>query len=360
MEIRTGKQIHPNVIRQLMILALIFGLGLVLYNQMTFMLSAFLGAVALYMLMRKPMFKMVYGWKTKRWSAALILIILSLGIIVLPFTLVINILINKLLPLVQNPALLTNSINQIDNYIQSKFHIDLLSETNVKRLPDIVTNIGSKVVGGTLSMVLNVIIMYFILWFMLVKAAEMERSVRNNLPLKNTNINKLLAETRAMVVSNAVGIPVLAIFQGILASIGYFIFDVPEPVLWGIMTGIASVVPFVGTTLIWLPIALLAFAKGETNSGYWLLVWGAVVIGSMDNVIRFILQKYMADVHPLITVFGVIVGLNLFGFLGLIFGPLLLSLFLLLVRIYNDEFISPRSVELTAEIPEGQKDDENL
>jgi predicted PurR-regulated permease PerM len=208
-------------------------------------------------------------------------------------------------------------------------------------------------------MVVNVIIMYFILWFMLVKAAEMERSVRNNLPLKNTNINKLLAETRAMVVSNAVGIPVLAIFQGILASIGYYIFDVSEPVLWGIMTGIASVVPFVGTTLIWLPIALLAFARGETNNGYWLLSWGAVVIGSMDNVIRFILQKYMADVHPLITVFGVIVGLNLFGFLGLIFGPLLLSLFLLLVRIYNDEFISPREVELTAEIPEGQKGDEN-
>jgi len=113
-------------------------------------------------------------------------------------------------------------------------------------------------------------------------------------------------------------------------------------------------VPFVGTTLIWLPIALLAFARGDTSIGYWLLLWGAVVIGSMDNVIRFILQKYMADVHPLITVFGVIVGLNLFGFVGLIFGPLLLSLFLLLIRIYNDEFISPRHVEITPEIPESQ------
>lgn len=342
-----------------MILALVLGLGLLLYNQMAFMLSAFLGAVALYMIMRKPMFKMVYEWKTKRWSAALILIILSLGIIVLPFTLVINILITKLLPLVQNPALLTNSINQIDNYIQGKFHIDLLSDTNVDKLPGIVTNVGSKVVGGTLSMVLNVIIMYFILWFMLVKAGEMERSIRHNLPLKNTNINKLLQETRAMVVSNAVGIPVLAIFQGILASIGYYIFDVSEPVLWGIMTGIASVVPFVGTTLIWLPIALLAFAKGEANNGYWLLLWGALIIGSMDNVIRFVLQKFMADVHPLITVFGVIVGLNLFGFLGLIFGPLLLSLFLLLVRIYNDEFISPRPVDLTAEIPGPMKENDH-
>jgi len=352
MEIKTDKQIHPNIIRQLMILGLLLGLGLLLYQQMTFMLGAFLGAVALYMLMRKPMFKMVFEWKTKRWSAALILIILSLGIIVLPFALIINVLISKLLPLIQNPTVLTNSINQIDKFVQGKFHIHLLSETNIEKFPGIVTNIGSKVVGGTLSMVLNVIIMYFILWFMLVKGGEMERSVRNNLPLKNTNINKVLQETRAMVVSNAIGIPVLAIFQGILAAIGYYIFDVQEPVLWGIVTGIASVVPFVGTTLIWLPVALLAFARGDNSNGYWLLLWGAVVIGSMDNVIRFILQKYMADVHPLITVFGVIVGLNLFGFLGLIFGPLLLSLFLLLMRIYNDEFISPRPVEITPEISE--------
>jgi predicted PurR-regulated permease PerM len=335
-----------------MILALVLGLGFLLYKQMAFMLGAFLGAVALYMLMRKPMFKMVFDWKTKKWTAALILIILSLGIIVLPFALIINILIDKLLPLLADPSSVTSAINQIDTFVQSKFRVNLLSAGNVEKLPGIATNIGSKVLGGTLSMVLNVVIMYFILWFMLMKGGEMERSVRSNLPLKNTNINKLLQEVRAMVVSNAVGIPVLAVFQGILAVIGYYLFDVEQPVLWGIVTGIASVIPFIGTTIIWLPVAILAFAKGDTTNGYWLLGWGLVIIGSMDNVIRFILQKYMADVHPLITVFGVIVGLNLFGFLGLIFGPLLFSLFLLLVRIYNDEFISPRPVETTAEIPE--------
>lgn len=324
---------------------------------MAFMMGAFLGAVALYMLMRKPMFKMVFEWKTKRWTASLILIILSLGVIVLPFALIINILIEKLLPQLQNPTVLMNSVNKISQFVQAKFNIDLLSNANVEKLPGIFANVGTKVLGGTLSMVLNVVVMYFILWFMLMKGGEMERSVRNNLPLKNTNIEKLLQEARAMIVSNAVGIPVLAVFQGFLASIGYYIFNVDQPVLWGIVTGIASVVPFVGTTLIWLPIALLAFAKGDTSNGYWLLLWGAVVIGSMDNVIRFILQKYMADIHPLITVFGVIVGLNLFGFLGLIFGPLLFSLFLLLVRIYNDEFISPRPVKQPAEIQKGLKDD---
>jgi predicted PurR-regulated permease PerM len=263
-----------------------------------------------------------------------------------------------LLPLIEDPRIIVTNVNKIDKFVNQKFHIELFSATNLEKLPAIATTVGSKVLGGTLSMVLNVVIMYFILWFMLIKSAEMERSLRNNLPLKYSNVNKVLQETRGMVVSNTVGIPVLAVCQGILAIIGYSIFGVNEPVLWGIVTGIASVVPFVGTTIIWLPVALLQFAQGNTISGWWLLAWGAIIVGTMDNVIRFILQKYMADVHPLITVFGVIVGLNLFGFLGLIFGPLLFSLFLLLFRIYTDEFISPRRVETTIELPAALKDDE--
>lgn len=152
-----------------------------------------------------------------------------------------------------------------------------------------------------------------------------------------------------MVVSNAIGIPVLGAIQGLMAIIGYYIFDVNEPVLWGILTGIASVVPFVGTMIIWVPIVILKMASGDLTNGYWLIFWGLIVIGSSDNVFRFILQKYVADVHPLITVFGVIVGLNMFGFLGLIFGPMLISVLLLLVRIYHDEFTTDSEIIETEE-----------
>jgi predicted PurR-regulated permease PerM len=354
MQIETTDQIHPNKIRQVLLLAILVGLGYVLYKEMYFMLGAFLGAVALYMLMRRPMFKMVFEWKMRKWCAALILIIVSLIVIVLPFTLIINVLIDKLGPLIQNPGRIQTSVLEISGYLQTKFKIDLLSKANLEKLPPIATQVGTTILGSTLNMVLNTVIMYFILWFMLMKGGDMERSLRQNLPFKFTNTNKLIQETRAMVVSNAIGIPVLGIIQGILAAVGYYLFDVEEPVLWGIMTGIASVVPFVGTTLIWLPIAVLAFAKADNANGWWLLAWGAIVIGSSDNVIRFVLQKYMADIHPLVTVFGVIVGLNLFGFFGLIFGPLLVSLFLLLVRIYNDEFISERPVETVTDT--GSKD----
>jgi predicted PurR-regulated permease PerM len=114
---------------------------------------------------------------------------------------------------------------------------------------------------------------------------------------------------------------------------------VEEPILWGVITGIASVIPFVGTMAAWVPIAILTFANGEQGNGIALTLWGLIVIGGSDNVFRFVLQKYLADIHPVITVFGVIFGLNLFGFLGIIFGPLLISLFILMMRIYFDEFV---------------------
>ena len=359
MDLKTNVQIHPNKIRQILVLSIIIIIGYILFREMTFMISAFLGAVAFYMILRMTMFKMVYHWKWKKWLAALTLIILSLIVIVLPLALIINQLLDKLLPYVQDTSLLEKNIDKIQLYLQTKFHIDLLSTSNMEKIPELMTKAGTSVIGGSFNMIMNLIIMYFILWFMLVSGGDMERYIRNNLPFKNTNTATLLKELRSSVISNAVGIPVLAVCQGLLAILGYYLFDVPDAVLWGIITGVASVVPFVGTAIVWIPIALLSFAKGDISNGWWLTAWGAIVIGSSDNIIRMVLQKFMADVHPLITVFGVIVGLSLFGFFGLIFGPLLVSMFLLLVRVYCDEFISPRKVEVITGNEEKKHHDED-
>jgi predicted PurR-regulated permease PerM len=99
-------------------------------------------------------------------------------------------------------------------------------------------------------------------------------------------------------------------------------------------------VPVVGSALSYVPLSIILFANGETAKGFILIIYGLVIMGSVDNIFRFWLQRKIGDVHPLITVFGVIIGVPLFGFIGLIFGPLLISLFILLMRIYHVEFIA--------------------
>ncbi len=99
--------------------------------------------------------------------------------------------------------------------------------------------------------------------------------------------------------------------------------------------------PVVGAALIYVPLALFLLASGDTGQAVGLLIYCFVIVGLSDNLIRLVLQKKMADVHPLITIFGVIVGLNLFGFIGIIFGPILFSVFFWLVKLYKYEFIDP-------------------
>lgn len=141
-----------------------------------------------------------------------------------------------------------------------------------------------------------------------------------------------------MVFSNAIGIPLVAIIQGITAFIGYSIFGVQDALLLGILTAIFSVIPILGSMLIWGSLSLYLLASGMQNSGIGVGLWGFFAVGSIDNIARFLLQKRIGNIHPLITIFGIIIGVSLFGFIGLIFGPLLLSMFILLVKIYTDEF----------------------
>ena len=173
---------------------------------------------------------------------------------------------------------------------------------------------------------------------MLIGGRKMETYLIEWMPMKNENVLLLRRETNSLVYSNAIGIPLIALFQGLLGLIAYLVLGVKEPLFWFIITCIASMLPVVGATLAYVPVGILFFADGMTVKGIVMLAYGFGIISTIDSVFRFWLQKQMGDVHPLITAFGVILGLNLFGFIGLIFGPILISLFLLLVKIYINEF----------------------
>lgn len=157
-------------------------------------------------------------------------------------------------------------------------------------------------------------------------------------PLKDENILLLRKDMNGMVLANAIGIPLIAILQSIVALIGYFIIGVPEPLFWFAITCITAMLPVIGAAMAYIPLGLLLFADGDPVRGVILLAFGFLIVGSADNIFRFWLAKKLVDIHPMITVFGVIIGVNMFGFIGLIFGPILISLFLVMIRIYSNEF----------------------
>jgi predicted PurR-regulated permease PerM len=172
------------------------------------------------------------------------------------------------------------------------------------------------------------------------------------IPLRQENINMLASETKKMVKASALGIPLISIIQGITAAIGYFIFGVKEWPLWGFLTAIFAFFPVVGTMVIWVPLVLYTYAIGNTLQATGLLIYCIAVVGQVDYLARVTLLRRIGDVHPVTTILGVIVGLGLFGFMGLIFGPLLISYIVLLFKIYMNEFIEDPVIETVVNRPE--------
>ena len=199
--------------------------------------------------------------------------------------------------------------------------------------------IGQAVMEGISSFIVNVFVLVFVLYFMLIGGKKMEQYINDILPFNDVNTRNVVHEIDMIIRSNAIGIPLLAIIQGSVAMIGYWIFGAPNILFAGFLTCFASIIPMVGTALVWFPIAVYMALIGNWVQAIGLAVYGGVVISQLDNLIRFIIQKKMADIHPLITVFGVVVGLPLFGFMGVIFGPLMLSLFFLFVDMFKRGYL---------------------
>ena len=156
----------------------------------------------------------------------------------------------------------------------------------------------------------------------------------------------LAAETKRIVKANALGIPLISIIQGVTATLGYFIFGVKGFALWGFLTGVCAFFPVVGTMIVWVPLVVYMYTLDQTWQATGLLLYSVIVTGNVDYISRITIMKKMGDVHPVVTVLGVIVGLGLFGFIGLIFGPLLVSYVIVLFKIYMSEFVDTTPEEI--------------
>jgi predicted PurR-regulated permease PerM len=332
--------IDQNRIRQFFFILIILLLGILLFLQLYSFVPALLGAITLYVIMHRWMLYLTEKKKWRKGGTALLLMLVSMIVILLPIGLLVNMLSSKISFAIAHSSELVEALKKVAHDAEQRFDIKIISDENLNRLGEAMAQSLPKILGATFNTLTTIFFMYFILYFMLMNSRKMENVLYEYIPLKNENVSRLGKEVTNMVMSNAVGIPIIALLQGLVGLIGYLIIGVKEPFFWFVVTCITSMLPIVGAALAYVPLSILFFANNQNWQGVFMLIYGFGVIGTVDNVFRFTLQRKIGNVHPLVTVFGVIIGLNLFGFIGLIFGPLLISLFMLLLKIYSGEFIT--------------------
>jgi predicted PurR-regulated permease PerM len=227
--------------------------------------------------------------------------------------------------------------------VQQKTGVTVISGETMASMQQKLSTLIPSLLNDTANLLINLAILLFVLYYMLVHGSEMESFLGRIIPLKKTNIKLLAAETKRLVKVSALGIPIISLIQGLTATLGYVFFGVNDFILWGFLTGIFAFFPVVGTMIIWVPLVIYMYASGDTWDATGLSLFSLIVTGNVDYLARITLLKKMGHIHPMVTVLGVIVGLGLFGFIGLIFGPLLVNYIILLFKIYTNEFIDEKA-----------------
>lgn len=198
----------------------------------------------------------------------------------------------------------------------------------------VVTNIG-PIFSGVTQIFTGILISFLALFFFLKDGTKMREAFFAYSPLEeryDKEIMKTLSQTTRSVIK---GTLVVAILQGIAAGVGFWIFGVPSPALWGLVTVIAALIPLIGTMLVVLPATLYLALTGSPFLALGMFAWGALIVSMIDNVLRPMLVEREVKIHPFLIFLSVIGGLEFFGPAGFLLGPLVLSLLFTLFNIYD-------------------------
>ncbi|NOT09295.1 MAG: AI-2E family transporter [Gemmatimonadales bacterium] len=207
---------------------------------------------------------------------------------------------------------------------------------------EVITWMGGSAIGfiGTATrFTLNLLFSFFGLYYLLLNPARTWKAVGPIIPFSRENVEVLRDRFRSVTNATVVGTGLVAVVQGVLVGLGFLITGLNDPVFWGLVTMVFGVLPLVGAGMVWAPAAISLFISNRPGAAILLIVLGVVVVANVENVIRpYVFRRY-SEIHPMITLVGAVMGVSYLGLLGLLIGPLALSYFFELIRMYREEYL---------------------
>jgi predicted PurR-regulated permease PerM len=206
--------------------------------------------------------------------------------------------------------------------------------------------VGTHLVGGLAGFAGDAILTFLILFFLFRDGPAAIQKVTLMLPLTQDQALRLLNGIRDSVIANLYGFLAVGLAQGLLTGGALAVLRVPAALLLGLAAAFCSLIPIVGTALVWLPSAIYLMTTGHLWKGIILIVWGSAVVGMIDNIIRPLVIGSKVELHPLLLLFSLLGGLQVFGFIGLFVGPVVISVIAGLVGMLREELSG--SIDLAA------------
>lgn len=286
-------------------------------------------------------------WRARRWgpaTAALFTTLFVVLVIVVPLMLVGMMLIKQLPQAIEaaqgglHTLLDPNSklFQRIDQYVD----IDQLRDREwigekVKQFGSVVAGRTVGIVGNVLGAIIQIFFVLFTLYYLLKDADTIVPKIRDTLPLERHQAEEVFKRSHEIISASLNGVLVISAIQGALGAAMFWFLGIPSPVLWGVVMFLLSMIPMAGAAIVWAPAAIYLFATGQYIKGAILVAWGGGVIGMIDNLLRPRLVGERTRLHELVVFFSVLGGLQVFGVLGLVVGPVVVAIGMSLLEVFK-------------------------
>lgn len=301
-------------------------------------LNAFLGALILFVLFNPFYERLTKRMKLPKSLSALAVIIISLVAFLVPFTILLSIIIQEaqdILPQLGNWLSHNSAIMQLWNKWAPQFD---LSGQLASAGPTI-KSLFFGTVSAVSSTVISWVVMSFILYFLLVtENTRIMDGIYSLVPFSRDNTMRLAREFRNITRTTLVTSGLIAVMQGSLLTLTFIVFGLPGAFLWGFVGCLMSFVPVIGVTAVWIPATIFVMMGGHIWLAIGVMACG-LFISTIDNFVRPLIQRKVGQIHPLVSLLGIFVGLSLFGLIGIVIGPLMLTYFILSVQMFREEYI---------------------
>jgi len=195
---------------------------------------------------------------------------------------------------------------------------------------------GARMVSNIISLFAEAAIAFFTLFFLFRDGESIRARIAALVPLKAGQFDRIFTGVSNSLIANVQGCLAVGAAQGTLLSLGFWVLGLPSPILWGLVTGICSLIPIVGSAAVWGPAVIVLFISGHTWKALILLGWSAALVAHIDNVVRPYVISERAKMHPLLVFFALLGGVSAFGVMGLFMGPLVLSATLVVLEMLRE------------------------
>src|SRR5271166_2408533 len=247
------------------------------------------------------------------------------------------------------PALVMSLADRPIRYVSywvdlSRYDLGAMVSSNAQKVSVWLVGFGANVLSGAARFIVETLITFVVVFFLFRDGAQVAYRAGTLLPLSPEQVARLYKNISDTIIANVYGILSVGVAQGLLTGVAMWFLGMPSSLLLGLAAGFASIIPVVGSSLVWAPVAIYLLVTGSIWKGVFLLVWGVVVVSAIDNVIRPWVVGGRVELHPLVLLFFIFGGVEAFGFLGLFLGPVVASVLAALFDILREELRQPGEV----------------